>query len=134
MQNKKKYIKFSESILEALSYCLKKDSNTYIVGEGVPDPKAIFNTTRDLQKKFGKKRIFDMPVSEAGMTGIIIGSSLNGLRPILIHQRVDFMLLTMDQLANTAAKLSYIFNGQLKVPIVIRAVIGRGWGQSAKHS
>ncbi len=75
-----------------------------------------------------------MPVSDAGMTGIIIGSSLNGLRPILIHQRVDFMLLTMDQLANTAAKLSYIFNGQLKVPIVIRAVIGRGWGQSAQHS
>ena len=134
MQNKKKYIKFSDSILEALSYCLKNDLNTYVVGEGVPDPKAIFGTTKGLLKRFGKNRILDMPVSEAGMTGIIIGSSLNGLRPILIHQRVDFMLLTMDQLANTAAKLSYIFNGQLKVPIVIRAIIGRGWGQSAQHS
>ena len=134
MPNKKRTIKFSEAILDGMSYALKNIQGTYIIGEGVPDPKAIFGTTKGLSKKFRNKKIFDMPVAEAGMTGIVIGSSINGLRPILIHQRVDFMLISMDQLANTAAKLSYIFNGQLSVPIVIRAVIGRGWGQSAQHS
>jgi len=134
MQNNKNTIKFSDAILDGMSYALKNIQGTYIIGEGVPDPKAIFGTTKGLSKKYNNKKIFDMPVAEAGMTGIVIGSSINGLRPIMIHQRVDFMLISMDQLANTAAKLSYIFNGQLNVPIVIRAVIGRGWGQSAQHS
>jgi acetoin:2,6-dichlorophenolindophenol oxidoreductase subunit beta len=134
MRNKNHTIKFSEAILDGMSYALKNIQGTYIIGEGVPDPKAIFGTTKGLSKKFRNKKIFDMPVAEAGMTGIVIGSSINGLRPVMIHQRVDFMLISMDQLANTAAKLSYIFNGQLSVPIVIRAVIGRGWGQSAQHS
>ncbi len=134
IKEKPKFIKFSEAILEALYYSLKKNNKTFLIGEGVTDPKAIFGTTKNLYKTFGKKRVLDMPVSEAGLTGIIIGAAINGMKPILMHQRVDFMLLTMDQIVNSAAKLSYIFNGQLKVPIVIRGVIGRGWGQSAQHS
>ena len=133
MQNKKRILNFSEAILESLDLRMRKDRNVIIIGEGVCDPKAIFGSTKNLNKKF-KNRVFEMPLSEAAMTGVIIGSSLNGLRPVLIHQRVDFSLLTMDQIINVAAKLHYLSNGKHKVPIVIRAVIGRGWGQSAQHS
>ena len=112
---------------------MKKDKNVIILGEGVNDPKGIFGTTTNLKKKF-QKRVLEMPLSEAAMTGIVIGSSLNGLKPVLIHQRVDFTLLSMDQIVNVAAKLHYLTNGKHKVPIVIRAIIGRGWGQSAQHS
>ena len=125
---------YIEAIKEAFDLTLELDSNVVLIGEGVPDPKAIFTSTIGLQEKYGKQRIFDMPLSENGMTGICIGAALTGLRPVLIHQRIDFSLLAVDQIINNAAKWHYMFNGQANVPVVVRMIVGRGWGQGPQHS
>ncbi len=127
-------LKFHQAILEATDQCLQKDPRVYLMGLGVPDPKGIFGTTLGLQQKYGERRVMDMPTSENGMTGIAIGSAIVGQRPILTHQRVDFMLLSLDQIINNAAKWETMFGGRMKVPLVIRAIIGRGWGQGPQHS
>ncbi|MGD2179790.1 alpha-ketoacid dehydrogenase subunit beta [Lusitaniella coriacea] len=125
---------FAQAINEAFVEAMTQDENVYVIGEGVPDPKGIFGTTLGLREKFGSKRVLDMPVAENGMTGVAIGSALMGMRPVLTHQRVDFALLAMDQMVNQAAKWHYMFGGQLAVPLVIRLIIGRGWGQGPQHS
>jgi pyruvate dehydrogenase E1 component beta subunit len=125
---------YQEAILEALDQILNTYEKSYLIGLGVPDPKGIFNTTIGLQQKYGDKRVMEMPVSENGMMGVAIGSALLGLRPIMTHQRVDFFLLALDQLINNAAKWHYMFGGKMKVPLVIRLIIGRGWGQGPQHS
>lgn len=127
-------ISYAEAICDALDIALARDERVLLIGEGVPDPKAIFNTTAGLQKKYGKSRVFDMPLAENGMTGICIGAALTGMRPVMVHQRIDFSLLSLDQLINNAAKWHIMFGGQHKVPLVIRMIIGRGWGQGPQHS
>jgi len=127
-------IKYSEAILQATDQLMEADPSVYVMGLGVPDPKGIFGTTNGLEKKYGSNRVLDMPTSENGMTGIAIGSALVGMRPIMTHQRVDFFLLALDQLINNAAKWHYMFGGKLSVPLVIRLIIGRGWGQGPQHS
>ena len=127
-------LKFFEAIREATDLCLAKDPNVYVVGLGVPDPKGIFGTTSGLAEKYGSQRILDMPTSESAMTGVAIGSALVGMRPILTHQRLDFALYSMDQIVNHAAKWSYMFGGKVKIPLVIRMIVGRGWGQGPQHS
>ncbi|PIS02113.1 MAG: alpha-ketoacid dehydrogenase subunit beta [Chlamydiae bacterium CG10_big_fil_rev_8_21_14_0_10_42_34] len=127
-------LKFHEAILEATDQKMAQDPNVYLMGLGVPDPKGIFGTTSGLEKKYGPGRVMDMPTSENAMTGIGIGSAILGMRPIMSHQRVDFFLLALDQLINNAAKWNYMFGGQMKVPLVIRLIIGRGWGQGPQHS
>lgn len=113
---------------------MAEDPSVYVIGEGVPDPKGIFGTTLGLQEKYGKKRVFDMPVSENGMTGIALGSAIVGMKPILIHQRVDFSMLAMDQVINNVAKWYSMYGGQHSAPMVIKAIIGQGWGQGNQHS
>lgn len=125
---------FAQAIKEALTQTMEADPAVYVMGEGVPDPKGIFGTTLGLREKFGKERVLDTPLAENGMTGVAIGSALMGMRPVLTHQRVDFALLAMDQTINNAAKWHYMFGGQQSVPLVIRMVIGRGWGQGPQHS
>jgi pyruvate dehydrogenase E1 component beta subunit len=125
---------FTAAINEALHIAMKQDSKVICFGLGVDDPKRIFGTTNTLQEKFGEDRVFDMPTSENGMTGFGVGVSLTGYRPVMVHQRLDFFLLAMDQLVNSAAKWHYMFGGQCSVPIVIRLIIGRGWGQGPTHS
>ena len=127
-------ITFSKAINEALSMALEMDESVICYGLGVPDPKGVFGTTVGLQEKFGDQRVFDMPVSENALTGIAIGASMNGIRPVMTHQRLDFFLLAMDQLVNNAAKWHYMFGSQTPVPITIRLIIGRGWGQGPTHS
>lgn len=127
-------ITFAQAINEALIQGMTEDPNVYIMGEGVPDPKGIFGTTTGLRDKFGANRVLDMPVAENGMTGVAVGSAIMGMRPVLTHQRVDFALLAMDQMVNQAAKWHYMFGGQHSVPLVVRLIIGRGWGQGPQHS
>ncbi len=134
MSIKNKKINFIESINQALSMSMKKDKNVICYGLGVTDPKKIFGSTKNLEKDFGSNRVFDIPTSENAMTGIAIGSSLNGLRPIYIHQRLDFFLLAMDQIINNAAKWHFMFGGQKSAAITIRLITGRGWGQGPTHS
>jgi pyruvate/2-oxoglutarate/acetoin dehydrogenase E1 component len=125
---------FGAAILEATDQCMARDSRVYVLGLGVTDPKGTFGTTIGLEAKYGPKRVMDMPTSENGMTGIAIGSALVGMRPILTHQRADFAILSLDQLVNNAAKWHYMFGGRMRVPLVVRLVIGRGWGQGPQHS
>lgn len=127
-------LKFFEAIREAIDLCMEKDPRVYLMGLGVPDPKGIFGTTSGLVEKYGNHRALDMPASESAMTGVAIGSALVGMRPIMTHQRMDFALYAMDQLVNHAAKWHYMFGGKMKVPLVVRMVMGRGWGQGAQHS
>lgn len=127
-------ITFAEAIRESLEQLLETDERVYVIGEGVPDPKAIFDTTKGLQEKFGENRVMDMPVAENGMTGIIIGSAVTGMRPVLIHQRIDFSIYALDQVINNAAKWYSMFGGQNSCPLVIRLIIGKGWGQGNQHS
>lgn len=126
-------ISFVEAIREGTDQLLTQDKSVYVVGEGVPDPKCIFGTTAKLKEKH-PTRVFDMPISENGLTGVAIGSALNGMRPILVHQRMDFTLYALDQVINNAAKWYSMFGGQKSVPLVIRMIIGRGWGQGNQHS
>lgn len=125
---------FAEAINEALCQAMEMDKSVICYGLGMDDPKGVFGTTLGLQEKFGEHRVFDMPTSENAMTGVAIGASLNGIRPIMTHQRLDFFLLALDQLVNNAAKWHYMFGGQSSVPITIRLIIGRGWGQGPTHS
>jgi pyruvate/2-oxoglutarate/acetoin dehydrogenase E1 component len=135
MKKKKgREITYGEAIREALEQSLAKDSSVYVMGLCVDDPKGIFGTTLNLHEKFGRERVFDTPISENAMTGICTGSALASMRPVLVHARCDFMLYSMDQIVNHAAKWRYMSGGRLKVPITIRAIVGRGWGQGAQHS
>lgn len=127
-------MRYFEAIRAGLVQALRKDPNVVCFGLGIDDPKGIFGTTLDLHREFGQQRIFDMPTAENGMTGIAIGAALNGLKPVMVHQRLDFFLLAMDQLVNNAAKWHYMFGGQCSVPLTIRLILGRGWGQGPTHS
>ena len=127
-------LKYYEAIREATAISLQDDPSVYLIGLGVPDPKGIFGTTEGLQSKFGSDRVMDMPISENGMTGVAIGSALVGMRPILTHQRVEFAILSMEQIVNQAAKWFHMTAGKNNIPLVIRMIIGRGWGQGAQHS
>lgn len=124
----------AEAIREALEQAMSEDDRVILIGEGVPDPKGIFGTTFGLQEHFGKARVFDMPLAENGMTGICIGAAISGMRPVMVHQRIDFALLCMDQLINNAAKWRYMSGGQVSVPLVVRVIVGRGWGQGPQHA
>ncbi len=127
-------LNYPEAIKEAIEQEMEKDSSVIIFGQGVDDPKGILGTTVGLADKYGKERVFDTPLAEDGMVGVAIGASLAGLRPINTHIRMDFVLLAMNQIINMAAKMRYMFGGSIFVPIVVRALIGKSWGQGAQHS
>jgi pyruvate/2-oxoglutarate/acetoin dehydrogenase E1 component len=127
-------INYAEAIREAYTECLARDPRVFLIGLGVPDPKGFFGTTLGLQEKFGSNRVMDMPCAENGMTGIMLGSALNGMRPVINHQRLDFALLSLDQICTQAAKWHYMFGGVMKMPLVTRMILGRGWGQGPQHS
>jgi acetoin:2,6-dichlorophenolindophenol oxidoreductase subunit beta len=125
---------FAKAINDGIAVAMEKDPNVICYGLGIDDPLGVFGTTLGLQERFGEQRVFDMPTSENAMTGVAIGAALNGVRSIMTHQRLDFFLLAMDQLVNNAAKWHYMFGGQNSVPITIRLILGRGWGQGPTHS
>ncbi|MEK7669384.1 MAG: transketolase C-terminal domain-containing protein [Patescibacteria group bacterium] len=128
----KRIISYTEAILEATEQEMIRDSSVILLGQGVDYDRGLLGTTKGLVNKFGFRRVFDTPLSEDGMTGISIGAALAGLRPIHTHVRMDFLTLTMNQLINIAAKARYMYGGQVNVPLVIRTLIGDGWG--AQHS
>jgi pyruvate/2-oxoglutarate/acetoin dehydrogenase E1 component len=124
---------YAAALSEGLVQAMERDPTVFAMGVGVDDPKGIFGTTLGAHRKFGDARVFDIPLSEPALTGMAIGAALHGMRPVMVHARNDFLLVTMDQIANTAAKWPYASGGS-HVPIVIRAIIGRGWGQGAQHA
>ncbi|MFC1789594.1 alpha-ketoacid dehydrogenase subunit beta [Patescibacteria group bacterium] len=131
---KSKKITYCQALNEAMFQEMKRNLNVFVYGIGVADHKKIFGTTVGLLEEFGPQRCLDTPLCEDMMTGFGLGASLNGMVPINIHIRVDFLLLAMNQLANMVSSLRYGSGGKLKAPLVIRAIIGRGWGQGFQHS
>lgn len=113
---------------------MERDPSVFVYGIGVPDHKNVFGSTKGLLERFGPKRCFDTPLSEEAMTGFGLGAAVGGLRPIHVHMRMDFLLLAMNQLVNMVSGFTYGTCGRIKVPLVIRAVVGRGWGQGHQHS
>lgn len=124
----------NQAIAEATVQAMEIDPSIFVMGVGVDDPGGIFGTTRAPHQRFGDDRVFDTPLSENALTGVAVGAAVSGMRPIMVHARCDFLLLTLDQIVNHAAKWRYMSGGTLSVPLVIRAVVGRGWGQAAQHS
>ncbi len=127
-------ISYAEAIGEAIRQEMERDPGVFVYGLGVDDPKGMYGTTLNLHRDFGADRCFDTPLAEDAMTGFGIGAAIAGMRPIHVHQRMDFLMLCMNQLVNMAAKQSYMSNGAVHVPFVVRAIIGRSWGQGAQHS
>ncbi|HYH22871.1 MAG TPA: transketolase C-terminal domain-containing protein [Azospirillum sp.] len=124
----------AEALREATDLCMRRDPRVFVMGEGVADPKAIFGTTAGLAAAHGAARVMETPIAENGFTGLAIGAAMMGRRPLIVHQRVDFALLSLEQLFNNAAKLHYVSNGRHRVPLVVRMIVGRGWGQGPAHS
>ena len=125
---------YAEAVHEATEQEMARDASVVVLGLGVDDFRGIYGTTRGLQTTFGAGRVSDTPLSEDAMTGVAIGLALSGMRPIHVHIRMDFLLLAMNQLINIAAKSRYMYGGAVSVPMVVRSIIGRSWGQGAQHS
>jgi pyruvate dehydrogenase E1 component beta subunit len=127
-------ITYVEAVLEATAQEMHRDPSVFVMGMGVDDFRGINGTTKGLVDIFGHERVFDTPLSEDGMTGVAIGAAMAGMRPIHVHIRMDFVLLAMNQLVNIAAKARYMYGGAVSVPVVVRCIIGRSWGQGPQHS
>jgi pyruvate/2-oxoglutarate/acetoin dehydrogenase E1 component len=127
-------LNYGTAILAAFEYLLDKYPEVFIIGQGLWSPWYVGNSMTDLDKKFGKDRVIDTPVSESAVTGAGVGASLCGMKPIVVHPRMDFMLYAMDAIVNQAAKWSYMFGGQAHAGVTIRGIINRGGEQGAQHS
>jgi pyruvate dehydrogenase E1 component beta subunit len=125
---------YLDAIREGMQQLMRENDNVFVYGEGIDIASGPFGVPLNLASEFGDERIFDVPLSEAANTGFGIGSAINGMRPIMIHFRLDFVLLTLDQIFNAASKMSYQFGQNLKCPFVIKVTVGRGWGQGPNHS
>jgi pyruvate/2-oxoglutarate/acetoin dehydrogenase E1 component len=127
-------LSYQDAIREAIFQEMERDPRVFVMGVGAPTHPYIFGTTKGLLENFGSNRCFDTPISEDAMTGFALGAAIKGLRPIHVHIRADFLLLAMNQLINNLSTFSYSTDGKHGAPIVIRAIIGRGWGQGYQHS
>ncbi len=125
---------YAEAINEGLKQAMELDSSVCVMGQLVDVKPGIFGTTIGLAEQFGSKRVLDFPIAENGMTATAVGAALGGLRPVICHQRLDFMLYSMDQIVNWLALWYFKGNGTSSLPVTIRAVVGKGWGQGPQHS
>ncbi|MCE5327930.1 MAG: hypothetical protein LLG01_16100 [Planctomycetaceae bacterium] len=125
---------YQQAIAEAMRQAMAADTRVRVFGEGVTDQAGTYGTTQGLEQQFGADRVFDVPTAESIITGVGIGMSLAGLRPIVVHPRNDFLLVGLDQIANHAAKWRLMFAGRVQAPMAIRSVACRGWGSAAQHS
>jgi pyruvate dehydrogenase E1 component beta subunit len=134
MTSQQRFLQYREALNEGLMQGMERDPNVFVMGCGVDDEGGIFGTTKAAFKKFGKERVMDVPLAENAIAGIGVGAAIMGKRPVIVHARNDFLLLAMDQIVNHAAKWNIMSGGRLHCPMVVRAIVGRGWGQAAQHS
>ena len=127
-------ITFREALNEALRQCMQKDERIILLGEDIGYFGGLFQVTAGLMKEFGEDRVMDTPISESAILGGGIGAAINGMRPVVEIMNIDFTLVCMDQIVNQAAKLRYMFGGQISIPLVIRTSSGAGRGAAAQHS
>jgi pyruvate dehydrogenase E1 component beta subunit len=127
-------LRYVDALREGVAQEMERDPRVFLFGLDVDDHKGIQGSTVGLQEHFGPERVFNTPLSEDAMTGVAIGAAMAGLRPIHVHIRMDFLMLCMNQLVNMASKAHYMYGGAVKVPMVVRCMIGKSWGQGAQHS
>jgi len=132
--NGQRMLSYVDALREAVAQEMERDERVFVMGLDVDDHKGIQGSTRGLVDRFGAERVFTTPLSEDAMTGVAIGAAIAGMRPIHVHIRMDFLMLCMNQLINMAAKSHYMYGGQVQVPLVVRSMIGKSWGQGAQHS
>jgi pyruvate/2-oxoglutarate/acetoin dehydrogenase E1 component len=125
---------YGAAILEAFEYLLSRYPEVFVIGQGLWSPWYVGNSMTNLDKKFGTHRVIDAPVSEAAATGAAVGAALAGMKSIVVHPRMDFMLYAMDAIVNQAAKWSSMVGGQAAPGVTIRGIINRGGEQGAQHS
>jgi pyruvate/2-oxoglutarate/acetoin dehydrogenase E1 component len=127
-------LSYSLAINEALHQMMTSDSSVFLIGQGVKSPWYVGNTAKELLERFGEGRVIDTPVSENAMTGAAVGAAIAGMRPVVVHPRIDFMLYAVDPIINEAANWHYMSGGKASVPVVIWGIINRGGEQAAQHS
>ncbi len=132
--SKKRKLTYVQAINEGFHQAMEKHSNVFVMGVGVNSPWFVGQSMVGLMEKFGHERVIDPPVAENGITGIAIGASMAGMRAVMIHPRMDFMYLAMDQIVNHAGTWNYMFGGKVNAPVTIRGIINRGGEQAAQHS
>src|SRR5215468_1564089 len=125
---------YGDAIREAIAEELRRDPTVFILGEDIAEAGTVFKVLVGLVDEFGKERVLDTPISEAGFTGIAVGAAMTGLRPVIDIMFGDFLGLIMDQMVNQAAKIHYMSGGKLKVPMVLRTTMGAGRRSAAQHS
>ncbi|MFI5096784.1 MAG: alpha-ketoacid dehydrogenase subunit beta [Candidatus Acidiferrales bacterium] len=125
---------FAQAIKEALAEEMRRDSRVCILGEDVAEAGTPFKVLSGLVEEFGKERVIDTPISEAGFTGVGVGAAMTGMRPVIDIMFGDFLTLTMDQMVNQAAKVHYMSGGKWKVPMVLRTTLGATRRSAAQHS
>lgn len=125
---------YAAAIYEGFHYLLANHADVFVIGQGLWSPWYVGATMTNLELEFGRERVIDTPVSEQATTGVGVGASLCGYRPVVTHPRVDFALLAVDQMVNQAAKWSSMFGGGVKVPVTFRCIVNRGGEQGAQHS
>lgn len=134
MAGSERVITYAQAITEAQDQALQLDPSVFIVGQGTRDRGCVFGTLTGLYDKYGPERIIEMPLSEPSIAGMCVGAAMDGMRPVLVLQRADFAFLAMDQLVNHASKWHFMFGGKAAVPLTVRLIIGKGWGQGPQHS
>ena len=127
-------ITYAKAINEALHQAMDLSDHVVVLGQLVDYKSGIFGSTTGLVDRFGPKRVQDFPVSENLMTATAMGASLTGVRPVLVHQRLDFMIYSLDAITNWMALWRFKSNGHSNMPVTIRAIVGKGWGQGPQHS
>jgi len=125
---------FAEAMQAAMAQELERDETVFAYGEGINDPGGFFGTTVGLRDRFGEERCLDVPNCEETLAGFGLGAALGGLRPVFINLRIEFLLLAANQLVNHIAKWGAMQGREVAIPLTIRAMVGRGWGQGAQHS
>lgn len=125
---------YGTAMLAGFEYLLENYPEVFVIGQGLWSPWYVGNSMTDLDKKFGTHRVIDTPVSESACTGAAVGAALAGMKPVVVHPRMDFMLYAMDAMVNQAAKWSHMVGGQMSPGLTIRAIINRGGEQGAQHS
>jgi pyruvate dehydrogenase E1 component beta subunit len=125
---------YREALRQALTDAMRADGDIVILGEEVGRYGGAYGVTKGMLEEFGEERLIDTPISEAGFTGVAVGAAMSGLRPVCELMYIDFAGLVMDQLANQAAKIRYMFGGQASVPMVLRTQGGTGRSAAAQHS
>jgi pyruvate/2-oxoglutarate/acetoin dehydrogenase E1 component len=127
-------ITYAEGLRQGLEQAMELSDRVMVVGQLVDFARGVFGSTGGLAERFGHERVRDFPVSESAMTAIGVGAAVAGMRPVLVHHRIDFMLYAMDAMVNWLSLWRFKSNRASSLPLTVRAIVGRGWGQGPQHS